>query len=115
MCCPYVLALTCHVHGQSRGLANEKEDGTVECEGADAVEEEDEEVGLPEVGAGGAEQQRHLDEEPGQREEDEAGGGDVVQAGDGVQGHALGSQKHLLEAWAEEWQKNGWGNQEECA
>ena len=93
-----MLALTCDIHGESRSLADEKEDCAVQRKGADAVEEEDEEVGLPVVDAGSAKQQGHLNEEPRQSEEDEAGGGDVVQAGDGVQGHALSSQKHLLDA-----------------
>jgi hypothetical protein len=82
------------VHGESRRLADEQEDGEVEREGAEGVGAEDEEVRLED--ADGA-QPGQLDEDPGHDEESEAAGRDVVERGDGVEGDALGGEEDLDE------------------
>ncbi|URD94740.1 BZIP transcription factor [Musa troglodytarum] len=92
-----VLNNACDVHGEGGGLADEEEDGEVEGEGAEAVGAEDEEIGAECGGGQAVAENGELDEGPGDEEEGEAAGGDVVKGGDGVEGDALGSEEDLDE------------------
>ncbi|KAG2400271.1 Pentatricopeptide repeat-containing protein [Vigna angularis] len=70
------------VHCQCRGLPDEEKNCEVEREGTEGVGPEDHEI---ELKGGGVSEDRVLDEDPGDGEEDEAAGGDVVERGDGVE------------------------------
>lgn len=87
-----VLHHASHVHGQRRGLPDQEKDCQVEREGAEGVGPEDHEI---ELEGGGVSEDRVLHEDPGDGEEDEAAGGDVVERGDGVERDPLGGEEDL--------------------
>lgn len=87
-----VLHHACNVHGQRRGLPDQEKHSKVEREGAEGVGPEDHEI---ELEGGGVSEDRVLHEDPGDGEEDEAAGGDVVERGDGVERDPLGGEEDL--------------------
>lgn len=80
------------IHGQSRSLSDKQEHGEIQSESAEGIGAEDDEI---EVEARGFPQHRVLHEDPGNGEESQAAGGDVVQRGNGVQGDTFGGEEDL--------------------